>query len=92
MSTAINEIQKSSDETAEIIKVIDEIAFQTNLLAGLSKTDRTFHQIANGTDSRKARLRKSPRGQQRKKLFRWMKINRLVRISKSLIADNFQLD
>ena len=33
MSTAINEIQKSSDETAKIIKVIDEIAFQTNLLA-----------------------------------------------------------
>jgi len=33
MDTAINEIQKSSDETAKIIKVIDEIAFQTNLLA-----------------------------------------------------------
>jgi len=33
MSNAINEIQKSSDETAKIIKVIDEIAFQTNLLA-----------------------------------------------------------
>jgi len=33
MSKAINEIQKSSDETAKIIKVIDEIAFQTNLLA-----------------------------------------------------------
>ncbi len=33
MSTAINDIQKSSDETAKIIKVIDEIAFQTNLLA-----------------------------------------------------------
>lgn len=33
MSSAINEIQKSSDETAKIIKVIDEIAFQTNLLA-----------------------------------------------------------
>jgi methyl-accepting chemotaxis protein len=33
MSEAINEIQKSSDETAKIIKVIDEIAFQTNLLA-----------------------------------------------------------
>jgi methyl-accepting chemotaxis protein len=33
MSTAIKEIQKSSDETAKIIKVIDEIAFQTNLLA-----------------------------------------------------------
>ena len=33
MSGAINEIQKSSDETAKIIKVIDEIAFQTNLLA-----------------------------------------------------------
>ena len=30
---AIHEIQKSSDETAKIIKVIDEIAFQTNLLA-----------------------------------------------------------
>ena len=30
---AIQEIQKSSDETAKIIKVIDEIAFQTNLLA-----------------------------------------------------------
>ena len=28
-----SEIQKSSDETAKIIKVIDEIAFQTNLLA-----------------------------------------------------------
>ncbi|MEJ5260272.1 MAG: methyl-accepting chemotaxis protein [Anaerohalosphaeraceae bacterium] len=33
MLTAIEEIQKSSDETAKIIKVIDEIAFQTNLLA-----------------------------------------------------------
>jgi methyl-accepting chemotaxis protein len=33
MNLAINEIQKSSDETAKIIKVIDEIAFQTNLLA-----------------------------------------------------------
>ncbi|MCP4613100.1 MAG: hypothetical protein GY845_30775 [Planctomycetes bacterium] len=33
MSSAINDIQKSSDETAKIIKVIDEIAFQTNLLA-----------------------------------------------------------
>ncbi|MCP4607088.1 MAG: chemotaxis protein [Planctomycetes bacterium] len=33
MSGAINDIQKSSDETAKIIKVIDEIAFQTNLLA-----------------------------------------------------------
>jgi len=33
MNDAINEIQKSSDETAKIIKVIDEIAFQTNLLA-----------------------------------------------------------
>ena len=33
MSRAIDDIQKSSDETAKIIKVIDEIAFQTNLLA-----------------------------------------------------------
>jgi methyl-accepting chemotaxis protein len=33
MSKAIMEIKKSSDETAKIIKVIDEIAFQTNLLA-----------------------------------------------------------
>jgi len=33
MNTAIQQIQKSSDETAKIIKVIDEIAFQTNLLA-----------------------------------------------------------
>ncbi|MCE5341512.1 MAG: methyl-accepting chemotaxis protein [Planctomycetaceae bacterium] len=33
MSEAIKDIQKSSDETAKIIKVIDEIAFQTNLLA-----------------------------------------------------------
>ncbi len=33
MNSAIEEIQKSSDETAKIIKVIDEIAFQTNLLA-----------------------------------------------------------
>ncbi len=33
MNQAINDIQKSSDETAKIIKVIDEIAFQTNLLA-----------------------------------------------------------
>ena len=29
----INEIKSASDETAKIIKVIDEIAFQTNLLA-----------------------------------------------------------
>jgi len=33
MYEAIKDIQKSSDETAKIIKVIDEIAFQTNLLA-----------------------------------------------------------
>jgi methyl-accepting chemotaxis protein len=33
MNIAVNDIQKSSDETAKIIKVIDEIAFQTNLLA-----------------------------------------------------------
>ncbi len=33
MNQAIGEIQRSSDETAKIIKVIDEIAFQTNLLA-----------------------------------------------------------
>ncbi len=33
MDKSINEIQKSSDDTAKIIKVIDEIAFQTNLLA-----------------------------------------------------------
>jgi len=33
MDSAIKDIQKSSDETAKIIKVIDEIAFQTNLLA-----------------------------------------------------------
>ncbi|MCP4341599.1 MAG: hypothetical protein GY799_22650 [Desulfobulbaceae bacterium] len=33
MSEAINDIQKSSEETAKIIKTIDEIAFQTNLLA-----------------------------------------------------------
>ena len=33
MATAIGDIKKSSDETAKIIKTIDEIAFQTNLLA-----------------------------------------------------------
>ena len=33
MAEAMQEIKKSSDETAKIIKVIDEIAFQTNLLA-----------------------------------------------------------
>ena len=33
MTMAIGEIKKSSDETAKIIKTIDEIAFQTNLLA-----------------------------------------------------------
>jgi len=33
MNQAIEDIQRSSDETAKIIKVIDEIAFQTNLLA-----------------------------------------------------------
>ncbi|MCH7690139.1 MAG: CHASE3 domain-containing protein [candidate division Zixibacteria bacterium] len=33
MSEAMLGIKKSSDETAKIIKVIDEIAFQTNLLA-----------------------------------------------------------
>jgi methyl-accepting chemotaxis protein len=33
MNDAIVRIQKSSEETAKIIKVIDEIAFQTNLLA-----------------------------------------------------------
>lgn len=33
MSAAINQIKDSSDETAKIIKTIDEIAFQTNLLA-----------------------------------------------------------
>ncbi|MGN6371031.1 MAG: methyl-accepting chemotaxis protein [Phycisphaerae bacterium] len=33
MSTSIREIQQSAEETAKILKVIDEIAFQTNLLA-----------------------------------------------------------
>jgi methyl-accepting chemotaxis protein len=33
MSSAINKIKASSDETAKIVKTIDEIAFQTNLLA-----------------------------------------------------------
>ncbi len=33
MSQAIGDIKRSSDETAKIIKTIDEIAFQTNLLA-----------------------------------------------------------
>jgi len=33
LSGAIEEIKKSSDETAKIVKTIDEIAFQTNLLA-----------------------------------------------------------
>jgi len=33
MTVAIEAIKKSSDETAKVIKVIDEIAFQTNLLA-----------------------------------------------------------
>jgi methyl-accepting chemotaxis protein len=33
LSQAIDEIKKASDETAKIVKTIDEIAFQTNLLA-----------------------------------------------------------
>jgi len=33
LGAAIGEIKKSSDETAKIVKTIDEIAFQTNLLA-----------------------------------------------------------
>jgi methyl-accepting chemotaxis protein len=33
MSSAIGDIKKSSDETAKIIKTIDQIAMQTNLLA-----------------------------------------------------------
>lgn len=33
MASAIDEIKDSSDQTAKIIKTIDEIAFQTNLLA-----------------------------------------------------------
>ena len=33
MSEAINKIKASSDQTAKILKTIDEIAFQTNLLA-----------------------------------------------------------
>lgn len=33
MSSSINDIKSSSNETAKIIKTIDEIAFQTNLLA-----------------------------------------------------------
>ena len=33
VATAMDEIKQSSDETARIIKTIDEIAFQTNLLA-----------------------------------------------------------
>jgi len=33
MTEAIGQIKKSSDETAKIVKTIDEIAFQTNLLA-----------------------------------------------------------
>ena len=33
LSNAIDRIKASSDETAKIVKTIDEIAFQTNLLA-----------------------------------------------------------
>ncbi len=33
MSSVIDDIKRSSDETARILKTIDEIAFQTNLLA-----------------------------------------------------------
>jgi PAS domain S-box-containing protein len=33
MNDAIEEIKRSSDQTAKIVKTIDEIAFQTNLLA-----------------------------------------------------------
>jgi len=33
MNVAIRDIQKSANETAKILKVIDDIAFQTNLLA-----------------------------------------------------------
>lgn len=33
MAAAISDVSKSSEETAKIIKTIDEIAFQTNLLA-----------------------------------------------------------
>lgn len=33
MGGAVQEIKKASDETAKIVKTIDEIAFQTNLLA-----------------------------------------------------------
>jgi methyl-accepting chemotaxis protein len=33
LSAAIEQIKRSSDETAKIVKTIDEIAFQTNLLA-----------------------------------------------------------
>ncbi len=33
MAAAINEIKQSADNTAKIIKTIDDIAFQTNLLA-----------------------------------------------------------
>ena len=33
MDNAINKIKNSADQTAKIIKTIDEIAFQTNLLA-----------------------------------------------------------
>ena len=33
MASAIDDIKRSSDETARILKTIDEIAFQTNLLA-----------------------------------------------------------
>jgi methyl-accepting chemotaxis protein len=33
LSSAIEQIQQSSNKTAEIVKTIDEIAFQTNLLA-----------------------------------------------------------
>jgi len=33
MNEAMDEIKKASDETAKIVKTIDEVAFQTNLLA-----------------------------------------------------------
>ena len=33
LSTAMQQIRRSSAETAKIVKTIDEIAFQTNLLA-----------------------------------------------------------
>ncbi|HMO25356.1 MAG TPA: Cache 3/Cache 2 fusion domain-containing protein, partial [Tepidisphaeraceae bacterium] len=62
MSAAIDQIQQSANETARILKVIDEIAFQTNLLAGGPFVYLGHGGAEHGDADREIRFQRAQRG------------------------------